>query len=299
MCCRVALSLIAALTMTGCPGQTAKPKTQECQFVIVSEVDGVSVASPGAAVKTSQAGDRMVFSLPCGSQPFRFEKPCYPAQQVTLTSGRNTEYALTRNDWEHHGYFRLHNNSKASTVEVSAIPGSSLVVPSEEHSSRRLPLGSYQIQISAPFKETLSHELRLCRKDEISSLLVDTNGPDNDWRLEETETLTLDHGIGNLRIVTEVPNLVFRLQPERPQALQALLKKVGAEKLSDVDPETVPEGIRQVFTLLRRLDSRVFPAPNAIELPAGRYRLELSNQPKEAEPLVVEVLPDRETRVEL
>lgn len=301
MCVRVLSCLLLVLVLTGCPSSTATspPEVQECSFVIEPEVDGVQVASPDGVMKSTVAGEPLMFSLACAAQPFRFEKSCYPPQQVTLQPGSAARHQLLKADWEYFGYFRLENGSASSVIEARNLPGGVLRVPSTEHAVRTVPLGDYSVEVTAAFKEPVQRYIRVCAKDDIFSLRVNTNGPDGELVTESAQELVLEHGTGELLVVTEDRNVVFTITPDRSEKLRGYLKTIGATKIADIDLEKAPVGIRQALTLLQRLGSESFRAPASITLPAGRYFLEYNLQREGTERLEVEVLPGRETKMEL
>lgn len=300
MCRRLLVSVAVVFVLSGCVSTpTPAPQVQSCPFVLAAEVDGVVVTSPTGEVKTSKAGQRLVFSLPCSPQSFRLEKACYPSQQVAVASGEGAVHVLKAETWEKFGYFRVENGSASEYVEVKNLPVGPLRVPSHEHSVRRMPLGAYLIEVTAPFKEPVERELRLCEEHEIYSLRVNTDGADGELVAEGAQDVTLVHGTGQLRVVTEVPNLSFRITPDRSEELREYLNKVGMKKLAEIEVESAPVGIRQALALLQRLDAESFLAPVAITLPAGRYFIEHSLMEEEEKPMVVEVQPGREMRVKV
>lgn len=300
MYCRLLACTVAVFVVSGCVSTpTPAPQIQSCPFVFTAEVDGVTVTSPTGEVKASKAGHRLVFSLPCSPQKLRLEKACYPSQQVAVASGEDAAHVLKTEIWEKFGYFRVENGSASEYVEVKNLPSGSLRVPSREHSVRRMPLGEYAVEVTAPFKEPVEREVRLCEENEIYSLRVNTDGADGELVAEGAQEVTLIHGTGQLRVVTEVPNLSFRITPDRSEELRGYLEKVGMEKIADIDVESAPVGLRQALALLQRLDTESFLAPVAIALPAGRYFIEHSLMEEGEKAMEVGVQPGRDMRVEI
>ena len=256
--------------LCGCPSMYSTDSPgRECTFVIASETDGVEIVDTRGTKQVTQAGENYVFSLPCGSQSFRLRKTCYPEQRLSLTSDGPQNATLRKQDWEQYGYFRVENDSASELVEVVNLPGDPLRVPSREHAVRRMPLGHYQVELSAPYKESVQHDIRLCEENEVYSLRLQTEGVDGDLVAEGAQSVTLQHGMGRLLVVTETPNLSFRITPDRSEEVRRYLDRLGISAVAEIDLDRAPQGLRQALALLRRFDSESFRAPIAISLPAG------------------------------
>ena len=305
MCPRLLPCLPVVLLLCGCqslpsaPEPHAQPVEQNCAFALTAEVDGVVVETSTGESRTSVAGQEMAFSLPCAPQLLQLRKPCYQEQRLTMSPEQTPNPVLSRADWEEFGYFRVENDSASEYVEVVNLPDEPLRVPSREHAVRRMPLGDYRVVLSAPYKEPVQHAFRLCAKDEVFSLRVETEGIDGDLVAEGAQSVTLGHGTGQLRVVTEAANLSFRITPDRSEAIRRYLDKASLGSLADLELDQVPQGLRRALALLQRLDSESFRAPVAITLPAGRYFISHNFQVEGQEPIEVEVRPKRETRVEI
>ena len=296
---RLLVGTVVVYLLTGCVSQP-KPATQAvpmCEFVINAEVDGVTVATAAGQRDVSTAGGALQFSLPCGQQVFLLTKSCYEAQQVTLAPAPASVHVLTREDWEHQGYLRVENDSASEPLVIGRLPESVLEVPAFSHASRKVPLGDYKVEVRAPFKVPVEHEFRLCSKDEIYSLRVGTKGPKGELQAQGVQDITLEHGMGSLRVVTETPNLTFRIEPDRSEDLRRFLAKVGVD-VGEIDLEQAPVALRKGLELLQRFSGKTFKAPILVTLPAGEYTL-AHNVKDRNESQKVEVLPGRETKSKL
>ena len=305
--CRHLSAVSVLIVLVGCSSGIPTPSPmaslpapiKHCTFTIASEVDGVAITSPDGTTTTSRAGERSEFQLPCEAQLFQFRKACYKSQRVTLEpESGDSKHILRQQVWEKLAYFRVENDSAHDEIEVGNLPQDSLRVRSGEHSVRRLPLGEYRVEIAARYKESVTRDLKLCVEDDIFILHVGTRESDGELVAQGGPSIELEHGTGQLRVVTEVPNLSFRISPARNEALTQFLEKTG-QKFTDIGLEHAPETIRSTLALLQRLDSESFHAPSSISLPAGRYLIRHSSQSADAERLEIEVLPDQETRLEL
>lgn len=298
---RPCVCLVFVCLLSACASQSPPPSAQIslCEFVVASEVDGVSMTAPDGAKKVSEAGQNQAFRLPCQPQSFRFEKECYPSRQVTLQPKAEQPYRIERDSWLRFGYLRVENDSGSEPLVIGDLSGQPLEVTAHSHAARRVPLGNHEVTISAPYKVPAKHEFRLCAEDDIFNLRVATDDGDGKIVAQGSQAVTLEHGTGQLRIVTEIPNVTFRLTPDRSATVRDYLEKLGLENLADVDVDQAPESLREALALIHQLDSKSFMAPAAIELPAGLYRIKHSAQPEGSDWLKVQVLPGKEAHVNL
>lgn len=294
---RLLIGLLLTCAISGCASTTPAPT---CTFVIASDVAGVTVHPAIGSARTSTAGQNLQFELPCSPQNFRFDKPCYKSRQITLNpNAARPQYRLDKASWEQFGYLRVENASKSNPLVIANLPGEALHVGAWSHAARRIPLGDHSIQISAPYKVPTRHEFRLCSEDDIFNLRVATNEADGKLVAQGAQDVLLEHGVGSLRVVTEVSDAEFKLTTDRSGQVQEYLNTLGVKDVNEIDLEQAPEGLRQALGLLQSLRSESFKAPAALTLPAGRYWLTYTHQEDEAKPLSVEIQPGRETRIEL
>lgn len=290
------LFVVVTMLLSGCVSTAPK---KSCSFIFDAEVDGVAVSSPLGGTQISQAGKRLEFTLPCGLQSFRLKKACYPSQQAAVASGEDGIHRLTAHAWEKHGYVRLENASASKYVELRNLPGGALRADANKHSVRRMPLGEYSVRISAPYKDSVQRELMLCTEDEIYSLRVGTEKAEGELVAEGAKEVMLNHGSGQLRVVTETPNLEFRIEPEMSESLRRYVYSTGVQNFLDLNVDEVPDAVKTALKLMQRFHAKTLLAPTALKLPAGKYYLQHSLQTEDETPLQVEVHPNREARVEL
>ena len=292
------------LALSGCASAPSPaPEVQRtCAFHFDSDVDGVWIAGASGRSETSKAGGSITFDLPCVEQRFSLSKPCFEAKQLVLAP--EDVHNLERSEWEKYGYLRVENDSSSEPLEIGGLPGKSLEVASHEHGVRKLPAGDYVLEVAAPYKVPVTHEIWLCADDEIFSLRVQTEGPEGQLVAQGAQELTLEHGVGSLRVVTELPNVEFRIEPQDSDGLWGYLQQVGIKDLSGMDLQELPEAVRKTAEIVRRMRAEVYKAPIAVVLPAGAYTVTMVGDRVQGSKVApreqtVRVQPDEEAQIHI
>jgi len=245
---------------------------------------------------TSVKSKKIEKKLTRSKYKINLSKNCYPTQTIDIdfTQLDNYTIKLKKEDWEKYAYLRLENYS-SYTINVE-IDNDQNQIQQNQNIVKVLPLGDYNIIISAPFKNEKNISIRLNKENEILIYNIETSAPAKST-IKKPSTINLEHGEGVLKILSNLSNSTIQLyekdnyskklkyQNEITQIKDLLAEIESISYTLDSKQEDkvkyYQEQLNQYKQLNSNIESIALKVPDSITLPAGEYVSFFLNKKKE------------------